>query len=178
MSLKDKILRAIAVRSGVRHGQRFHVGPGSTIWAPRELVIGDNVYVGKHVTIEVDGAIGDETLIANAVGIVGRLDHDYRQVGVPVRSSNWVGTHYAELSKPVLIGSDVWIGYGAIILSGVTIGDSSIVAAGALVTRNIPANSIAAGSPAEVIRNRFTSSDFADHWETLAARGLRRMADA
>ena len=53
---------------------------------------------------------------------------------------------------PIRIGSRVWIGAGVVITKGVTIGDNSIVAAGAVVTRDIPANVIAAGVPAKVIR--------------------------
>ncbi|WP_032599622.1 DapH/DapD/GlmU-related protein, partial [Bacteroides fragilis] len=53
---------------------------------------------------------------------------------------------------PVVIGNNVWIGEGASILPNVTIGDNSIVAAHAVVTKNIPANSIAVGCPARIIR--------------------------
>jgi acetyltransferase-like isoleucine patch superfamily enzyme len=68
------------------------------------------------------------------------------------------------------------VGYGAIILSGVTIGDSCIVAAGAVVTRDVPSNSIVVGNPARVVSTRFGSSDFLAHWEQLSARGHRRLA--
>jgi len=57
---------------------------------------------------------------------------------------------------PVFIGNDVWVGGNAMILSGVTIGDGAIVAAGAVVTQNVPAYSIVAGVPARVLRFRFS----------------------
>jgi acetyltransferase-like isoleucine patch superfamily enzyme len=55
-------------------------------------------------------------------------------------------------TAPVKIGDNVWIGMGAVILKGVTIGDNSVVAAGAIVTKSIPANTIVAGNPAEVVK--------------------------
>jgi len=55
-------------------------------------------------------------------------------------------------TAPVKIGDNVWIGMGAVVLKGVTIGDNSVVAAGAIVTKSVPANSIVAGNPAEVVK--------------------------
>jgi acetyltransferase-like isoleucine patch superfamily enzyme len=55
-------------------------------------------------------------------------------------------------TAPVKIGDNVWIGMGAVILKGVTIGDNSVVAAGAIVSKSIPANTIVAGNPAEVVK--------------------------
>jgi acetyltransferase-like isoleucine patch superfamily enzyme len=63
-----------------------------------------------------------------------------------------------EMSKPILIGSQVWIGAKAMILKGVTIGSGSVVAAGAVVTRNVPENTLVAGVPAKIIKKDV-------HWE-------------
>ena len=60
---------------------------------------------------------------------------------------------WRELAKPVTIGSDVWVGGGAIICPGVTIGDRSVIGAGSVVTRAIPADVFAAGNPCRVIRS-------------------------
>lgn len=169
--------RKLAIRSNVSVGPNFHAGLGSILWAPQRLTVGRDVYVGKNVTIQVDGVIGDGVLIANAVGVVGKSDHDIRTVGVPVRHAPWVGDAPSRLSHPTRIGSDVWIGYGAIVLSGVTIGDSAIVAAGSLVTSDVPPNSIVAGSPATVRRSRFSDSEFLDHWAKLSELGLTRLSD-
>jgi len=175
--LLETVLRRLAIRKNVEVGLGFHVGPGSVIWAPRKLLIGKDVYVGKNVTIQVDGQIGDNVLIANSVGIVGRTDHDFSTVGIPIRQADWVGDHPAHLSKTTRIGSDVWIGYGSIILSGVTIGDSAIVAAGSLVKQNVPSNCIVAGSPATFRRKRFTEREFVLHWTTLERQGMTRLQD-
>jgi len=171
--LADTLLRRLAIRQNVTVGSRFHVGPGSVLWAPQSLKIGNDVYVGKNVTIQVDGTIGDGVLIANLVGIVGRTDHDQLDRGISIRRSKWVGDFPDELSQRTTIGSDVWIGYGAIVLSGVTIGDSAIIAAGALVTSDIPANSVAAGTPARVIGRRFDDVELDLHWGKLMASGHR-----
>jgi acetyltransferase-like isoleucine patch superfamily enzyme len=75
-----------------------------------------------------------------------------------------------------VVGDDVWIGYGAIILSGVTIGDGSIVASGSVVTKDVPPYVIVGGNPARKITERFT-----DPWELqmhkLAIAARRRLAE-
>jgi acetyltransferase-like isoleucine patch superfamily enzyme len=171
-TVKTRALTRLAVRDNVVVGPKFHVGPGSVLWAPSSLVVGNNVYVGKHVTIEVDGIIGDEVLIANNVGIVGRRDHDHRQIGVPIRSADWVGD-CRHLSDNTVIGSDVWIGFGAIVLSGVRIGNSSVIAAGSIVTTNVPDNTIVAGVPASPVGRRMDEAEFAEHWRRLKTSGVR-----
>lgn len=169
-----KLMTLLAVRSNVTVGRKFHVGPGSVLWAPRKLMIGNNVYVGKNVTIQIDGQIGDHVLIGNNVGIIGRTDHDTTSKGIPLGHANWVGDDPQRLSRNTIIGSDVWVGFGAIILSGVRIGDSSVIAAGSVVTTDIPANSVAAGAPATVRKPRFNEADFRQHWYELKQAGLRR----
>lgn len=171
--IKSAVLRTLAIRANVETGSNFHVGPGSTIWAPRSLRVGKDVYVGKNVTIEVDGVIGDGVLIANLVGIVGRTDHDYREFGTSVRRSRWVGDSPDALSRPTIIGSDVWLCYGAVILSGVRIGDSSVIAAGTVVTRDVPANSIVVGNPGRIVAQRFSTEVLEAHWDALRQSGHR-----
>lgn len=176
-SIVDRLLCRLAVRANVLVGSGFHAGPGSVLWAPEELVVGKDVYVGKGVTIQVDGAIGDNVLIANRVGIVGRTDHAIDTIGTPVTSTKWVGDHPQALSARTVIGSDVWIGYGAVVLSGITIGDSAIIAAGAVVTHNVLPNTIVAGSPARMVRQRFSDVDFTRHWQLLEEQGLNRLEE-
>jgi acetyltransferase-like isoleucine patch superfamily enzyme len=162
-----------SVGANVVRGQRVSIGRRSWLWAPRSLRLGDDVWIGSDVRIEVDGRIGDGVLIANRVGIVGRSDHDMHEVGTPIRFAAWVGREPERLSHPVTIGSDTWLGYGCVVLSGVTIGDSSVIGAGAIVVSDVPANSIAVGSPARVVNQRFSESDLILHWKALSQRGVR-----
>jgi acetyltransferase-like isoleucine patch superfamily enzyme len=157
------VYRTYGVRRNVELGRRVHLGLGSILWAPRKLTVGSDVYIGKGCTIEVDGRIGNNVLIASRVGIVGRRDHDHRQVGVLITHAAWVGDEPERLSDEIEIGNDVWLGYGAIVLSGTTIGSGAIVAAGSVVTSDVPAYAIAAGNPARVIGERFSSSEQARH---------------
>ena len=171
------LFKLYAVRSNVTVGKNLHLGIGSKIYAPTGLTIGDDVYVGKLCTIECDGEIGDNVLIGNSVGIVGRIDHDYTAVGVPIRKAPWIGDsnfpHRGERTR-VTIGSDVWIGYGAIVLSGVTIGRGAIVAAGSVVTKDVQRYVIVAGNPAQEVGHRFTPAVARLHEELIARRATAR----
>jgi len=72
------------------------------------------------VLVECNAEIGDYVLIANRVALVGRRDHDFRAVGIPVRFSPWVGSTLPPSpfrEEEVVVGSDVWLGFGAIVLS-------------------------------------------------------------
>lgn len=161
----EGLWRRSAVGANVHHGSNLRVLPGARLWAPTRLELGNDVYVGRDSTVMVDGSIGDGVMIADAVGIIGRTDHDHRQVGSMIRHSTWVGDDPARLSTSVTIGWDVWVGYGAIILGGVTVGPMSVVAAGAVVTEDVPANAIVAGNPARVVGQRF--EDPAEHARIL-----------
>lgn len=164
--------------SNVEVGSGFRVGQNSFVWAPRSLNIGKDVCLGSNVRIEVDGVIGDSVLIANSAAIVGRDDHDMSEVGIPITQADWVGRFPEKLSRATTIGSDVWIGFGAIILSGVTIGDGAVIGAGSVVTRDIPENSIAVGNPARVIGSRFDPKALESHWLILSRMGIRRITES
>lgn len=163
--LFQKLNRLYSVRKGVSLGNRVHIGPGSILWAPESLSVEDDVYIGKYCAIQVNGRIGQYTMVANNVGVVGRLDHDYRAVGKPIRFSPWVGddTSISDQHASVDIGEDVWIGYGATVLSGVKVGRGAIVAAGAVVTKDVESYSIVAGIPAKAVGMRFTESEIQEH---------------
>ena len=169
--LWQMIFKLYAIRANVKTGRNLYIGIGSKIAAPRHLVIGNDVYVGKLCTIECDGEIGDDVMIANAVGIIGRFDHDHTVVGVPMRKAPWIGDpdyQGAGRNVRVVIGSDVWIGYGATILSGVTIGRGAIIGAGSVVMGNVRPYAIVLGNPAHMVGARFAPDVVAQHEELIA----------
>ncbi len=120
-----------------------------TIECQESLTIGARTIFGHHCTLASvqSVSIGSDCLIAEMVAI---RDHDHRFDGplsVPVREQ---GTAAA----PVVIGSNVWLAGKVTVLKGVTIGDNAVVGANAVVTKDIPANAVAVGIPARVIRYR------------------------
>jgi acetyltransferase-like isoleucine patch superfamily enzyme len=134
------------------------------------MSIGDDVYVGKLCTIECDGRIGNGVMIANNVGLVGRYDHDIYCVGKFVRQAPWIGADdYSGPGKDlqVNIEDDVWIGYGAILLTGITVGRGAIVAAGSVVTRDVARYAIVAGNPANPVAARFSKEEITIHEHKL-----------
>lgn len=143
-------------------GKNFHAGRSVFMWAKNNIEIGDNFHIGKYSYIESDVIIGDNVMIANFVCLVGRYDHHYQQIGIPIRlASQIMDKDYAwkGLNLKITIEEDVWIGVGSIILSGVTIGKGSIIAAGSVVAKDVEAYSIYGGNPARKIRPRFESQE-------------------
>lgn len=113
----------------------------------KNVKINDYFHAGALAAIE----IGDNTLIGSRVTIV---DHNHGQYsGTETHSSPYTPPDSRTLlGLPIIIGSNVWISEGVVILPGVTIGNGSIVGANSVVTKSIPANSIAIGAPAKVIK--------------------------
>ncbi|MGA7720670.1 MAG: DapH/DapD/GlmU-related protein [Ignavibacteriaceae bacterium] len=147
--------------------KNFHAGRGVNLWARNNIIIGKNFYIGRYSLIECDAIIGDDVIIANYVALIGKYDHNYHQIGISMRLAsnikskdyNWKG-----LKSRIIIEDDVWIGYGAIIMSGVTIKTGSIIAAGSVVTKDIEPYSIYGGNPARKIGDRFnTPKDLEKH---------------
>ncbi len=162
--------RRYAIRRHVSVGRRVHLGIGTVVEAPRQLVIEDDVYIGKYCTIECDGRIGRGTILGNQVGLVGRTDHDYRAVGRLMRDAPWVGD--PDFARPAAenrldVEGDAWIGYGAVVLSGLTIGRGAIVAAGAVVTQDVARYAIVAGVPARQVGTRFQPDEIERHEAAL-----------
>lgn len=177
--LQTKI-KVLACRKVLTHGDDLHLGARSRVWAPSHVRMGNQVYVGKDVHIEANCRIGNHCLLANRVAIVGRHDHDFSAVGFPVRFSPWVGSkcfpsRYAD--EEAVIEDDVWLGYGTIVLTGVTVGRGSVVAAGSVITRDVPPYSIAAGVPARVIGKRFEDQDTIDRHEAAIRKGHFRFSE-
>jgi acetyltransferase-like isoleucine patch superfamily enzyme len=126
---------------GVWARSKFVAFPGARI------IVGDHVLMaGTTIVARKSVEIGEETLVSPNVFIV---DSHFHNAWPPEGRSDMSPIEEAE---PVKIGRRVWIGLNAIILKGVTIGDNAVIGAGSVVTGDIPANTLAAGSPARVIR--------------------------
>lgn len=174
--LRDLFYKYIVWRK-YKIGKNFHCARGVFIWGRDKIIIGDNFYIGKYSSIETNCIIGDNVIIANHVGIVGKYDHNYQQIGVPIRLASqirdkdyaWKGLH-----EMTYIGNDVWIGYGAIIMGGVKIADGCIIAAGSVVTHDTDPYSIYAGIPAKKIKARFNNQEETQlHIESLHKKQLK-----
>ncbi len=108
------------------------------------MKIGRNVFVNQNCTFyDLGGlAIGDDVMIGPNVSII-TSGHPIE----PSRRRDFV------VAKPIAIERNVWIGAGATIIGGVTVGENSVVAAGAVVTTDVPSNTLVGGNPATVIRS-------------------------
>jgi acetyltransferase-like isoleucine patch superfamily enzyme len=166
MSLWMSIKKRAFIGKNVTVGKNFHIGLLSWISASENLAIGTDVYIGKFCTIQSNGSIGDGVLIANNVGVVGRIDHEFRAIGVLVRNGSHISENVKISRSPksrIDIGHDVWIGFGAVLLSGVDIGRGAIIAAGSVVMSSVAPYDIVAGNPAKPIGRRFTNDQIAAH---------------
>ena len=109
-----------------------------------DVVIGDHTRIGLHNTIIGPVTIGQHVNLAQGI-VVTALNHNY---SIPDQRIDQQGVTTAA----VTIGNDCWIGANAVILPGVTIGEHSVVAAGAVVTKDVPSHSLVAGVPARIIK--------------------------
>lgn len=169
-----KILRCrllLLCKPNINIGRNTTFGRGTVFYAPSKTQIGDNVYIGKYCSLETDIVIGSGVVIGNNVGMIGRYDHDYSSIGTNIKDSPWIGhDNYQFKGKNlnITVDNDVWIGFGAIILSGVHIKKGAIVAAGSVVTKDVEAYSIVAGNPASCISMRFNEDEIIEHEKRLS----------
>ena len=133
---------------GAKIGKNIFIYPGVWIIPGKNLVVGNNVDLAKDVIITTTGGvfIGDRTLIGYRTQILS-ANHSIPPIGEPFPVS---GDSFA----PIHIANDVWIGANCIITAGVEIGEGAVIAAGSVVTRNVPPNAIMGGVPARLIRMR------------------------
>lgn len=165
IAFRDLYLKRIKYKN-YTIGSGFHSGKGVNMWAKNEITIGDNFYIGRYSQIECDTLIGNNVILGNYVAFVGKYDHKYNQIGVSIRLAsqirdkdyNWLG-----LTSKVIVDDDVWIGYGATIMSGVKIGRGAIVAAGSVVTKDVEKYAIVGGNPAKFLKYRFDKDEIIAH---------------
>ena len=120
-------------------GQGTIIYPSVVIHSPEKVVVGRNVSLVEFVHIWGGGGvtIADDVMVASHVVITSQT-HDKMS-----------DTRRTNVCAPVMIGRNVWIGAGAIILPGVTVGENAVIAAGAVVTKDVDPNVIVAGVPAQ-----------------------------
>jgi acetyltransferase-like isoleucine patch superfamily enzyme len=142
--LKVGLLRVM----GAKIGNHVIIYPGVWILPGRNLTIQNNVSIAKDCIIHTEGYvfIGERTLIGYRTQIYSS-NHSIPPIGIAFPIS---GDSY----KPIKIEKDVWIGASCIILPGVTIEEGAVIAAGSIVTKNVRANSVVAGVPAQFVRFR------------------------
>lgn len=150
--VKGKIgiaLRYILLKTLAKQvGDNVSIHSGVYLFHPENLSIGDHVSIHPMCYLEASGGltIGNNVSIAHGATIMTE-SHRYDSLDIPIKDQGL-------LFKETIIESDVWIGAKATILYGTTIGSGSIVAAGAVVTKNVPRLAIVGGVPAKVIRLR------------------------
>lgn len=119
----------------------------------RDIVFGNDVQLGRGTWIITDVHFGNKILVAGQVSFVGRNDHDYSISGQYIWDSSQNG------GTQIVVKDDVWIGHGSIIMGGVTLGEGCVIAAGAVVTCDVPPCEIWGGIPARKIKDRFFANE-------------------
>ncbi len=140
-----------SVRMDTPPYRRFWLGRSSVVEsyccinnAVGDVIIGDYTRIGLHCTVIGPICIGNHVNLAQGI-VVTALNHNFNDNTKRIDEQG-VST------KPVVIGDDVWIGANAVVLPGVSIGQHSVVAAGAVVTQDVPAYTVVAGVPAKVVK--------------------------
>ncbi len=127
---------------GQKVDDNFGIFPPFNADYGQNIKVGKNVFINSGCCFQDQGGIeiGDDVLIGQQV-VIATLNHDLN----PKKRANM-------LPAPVRIGNGVWVGAHATILSGVTIGDGAVIAAGAVVTKDVPENTVVGGVPAKLIK--------------------------
>ena len=108
----------------IEFGEKFYANHNLVILDPAKVKFGDNVFIAPNCGFYT---------------AYHPIEFDLRNEGL-------------EFAKPIIVGNNVWIGGNVVVLAGVTIGDNVVIGAGSIVTKDIPSNSVAVGSPCKVIR--------------------------
>ncbi|MGN6692938.1 MAG: sugar O-acetyltransferase [Aquihabitans sp.] len=140
----DDVRALFAELTGEQPGDGFRLIPPFFADCGRRIRIGTHVFVNQNATFYslAPITIGDEVMIGPNVSLITS--------GHPVAPSQ---RHAALVGQPITIERDVWIGAGATVIGGVTVGARSVVAAGSVVTKDVPPDSLVGGNPASLIRS-------------------------
>jgi len=144
-----RVTLEIGRHATLRIGRWAWIGHGSKIRVHEgEVRIGAKTVIGQDCTISAyqHVSIGRECIIADRVMMID-FDHGVTEVDRPIRQQ---GIY----KRDVRVGHNVWMGYGACVLRGVSVGDNSIVGTSAVLTKDVPTNAVVGGAPARLIRMR------------------------
>lgn len=138
----DELRKIMSLLTGKKVDDTFRLFPPFYTDFGKNITIGKNVFINSGCHFQDQGGIviGDNTLIGHNV-VLATINHDLN----PLNNRK---NHYA----PINIASNVWIGSNATVLSGVTIGEWAVIAAGAVVTKDVPPYTVVGGVPAKVIK--------------------------
>ena len=125
-------------------GENVIVFEGVIFDAPEMMIIGSNVSINPFCYLAGEITIENDVSIAHSCGLHS-FNHTWEDLTRPIRNNQLY-------SKRIIIKGDVWIGCNCVILSGVVIGERSIVAAGAIVTKSVSNNSLVGGNPAKLLK--------------------------
>lgn len=140
----DEVRALFAELIGQELDDGFRLIPPFATDSGRNIRVGQRVFINQHCTIYdlAEVTIGDDVLVGPNVSLITS--------GHPVEPSQRTARLVGE---PIHVEANVWIAAGAIVLGGVTIGENSVVAAGSVVTRDVPPNTLVGGNPATVLRS-------------------------
>ena len=155
-----------------RHGKDVHILKGTHVEGWQNIELGDHVVIGDNARILTTRAkvkIGDHVIFGPNVTIVTG-DH---RIDIPGRYLDTVTDNdkLPENDRDVILEGDNWIGANATILKGVTVGMGAVVAAGAVVVKNVEPYTVVGGVPARRISDRFTPEQLEEHLRLLDERG-------
>lgn len=139
--------RFLTFNGKLKIGTGFYCGFGTFVSGKNDITIGDNFYMGNYCHLSANAVIGNDVLFASYISLVGG-DHRVDYIDCTIRESG------RDVLKTITIEDNVWIGHGAIVMHGVKISTGAVIAAGSIVTKDVPKNAIFGGNPAKLIRYR------------------------
>jgi maltose O-acetyltransferase len=128
-------------------GQQVNVEHGAWFGSGRGIRLGDRSDIGMDALVIGPLTIGKDVMMGPRCTLISS-NHRVSSIDIPMNQQGFVA------DRPIVIEDDVWIGAGSTVLPGVTIGQGSIVGAGSVVVKDVPAHSVVAGNPARVVRRR------------------------
>lgn len=142
-----KFRSAVAGACLDKHGKNINIEKGADFGRGRGITIGNNSGLGKNCSVRGPLEIGDNVMMGPDVVILTN-NHCTERIDIPMNQQGTLP------NEKVVIANDVWIGTRAVILPGVHIGNGCIIAAGAVVTKDVPDFAVVGGVPAKVIKYR------------------------